>query len=184
MRGVLDAYNFGAARGGDRADLAVDERVVTHVVTTRARPRPTTSSTCRPHSWVNVSTTQFARANPTEGLANRCRRRDARRASSGSRSPRRPCSRTSTPRPRRSAAANLGVKVALDDFGVGHSSLTLLRSLPIDTVKIDRSFVRGHYDRGCAYAAIVESIVGLAVKLGIEVVAEESRRPNRPGLLR
>ncbi|MEO5561033.1 MAG: GGDEF domain-containing phosphodiesterase [Dokdonella sp.] len=64
-----------------------------------------------------------------------------------------------------------GVRVALDDFGVGFSSLAQLRNLPVDSLKIDRSFVQAAlHDRKTA--AIAESIALLARKLGLEVVAE------------
>jgi diguanylate cyclase (GGDEF)-like protein len=65
----------------------------------------------------------------------------------------------------------LGVKVALDDFGTGYSSLTHLRELPIDLVKIDRSFV----SQMCAEpadAAIVYATIELAHRLGLRTVAE------------
>ena len=65
----------------------------------------------------------------------------------------------------------VGARVALDDFGVGFSSLAQLRNLPVDSLKIDRSFVQAAlHDRKTA--AIVESIALLARKLGLEVVAE------------
>jgi len=65
----------------------------------------------------------------------------------------------------------LGVRIALDDFGTGYSSLSLLSSLPIHTVKIDRSFVAGmlHHDRDMT---IVTSIITLGHRLGLNVVAE------------
>ena len=69
----------------------------------------------------------------------------------------------------------LGIRIAIDDFGTGYSSLAYLRDLPIDTVKIDRSFVRdlGRCPEGPAFApALVEAIVGLAAHLDLEVVAE------------
>jgi diguanylate cyclase (GGDEF)-like protein len=67
--------------------------------------------------------------------------------------------------------AHLGVGIALDDFGTGYAALTTLRSLPIDTVKIDRSFVAGALTR-VADRAVVEAIVHLADRLGLATVAE------------
>jgi diguanylate cyclase len=66
--------------------------------------------------------------------------------------------------------AGLGVRIALDDFGTGFSSLTHLRSLPIDTVKIDRSFV-GDIRSGTD-DSLVRAILGLATTLGLQQVAE------------
>ena len=65
----------------------------------------------------------------------------------------------------------LGVGIALDDFGTGYSALTTLRSLPIDIVKIDRSFVAGSLTED-ADQAVVEAIVQMADRLGLETVAE------------
>jgi diguanylate cyclase (GGDEF)-like protein len=65
----------------------------------------------------------------------------------------------------------LGVEVALDDFGTGYSSLTHLRELPIDFVKIDRSFVTNMCNEATD-AAIVYAIVELAHRLDLQVVAE------------
>jgi EAL domain-containing protein (putative c-di-GMP-specific phosphodiesterase class I) len=65
----------------------------------------------------------------------------------------------------------LGVRVALDDFGSGYCSLGYLKYLPIDTLKIDRSFTAGlPHDR--ADLAIVQAVVQLANALGIDVVGE------------
>lgn len=64
-----------------------------------------------------------------------------------------------------------GVKLAMDDFGTGHSSLSCLHSFPIDILKIDRSFVINMESRR-AFTAIVHAIIALADHLGMEVVAE------------
>jgi EAL domain-containing protein (putative c-di-GMP-specific phosphodiesterase class I) len=65
----------------------------------------------------------------------------------------------------------LGVRVSLDDFGTGYSSLSYLRRLPIDTLKIDRSFV-SQLDRFDDKRQIVEVVLMLARALQLDVVAE------------
>jgi predicted signal transduction protein with EAL and GGDEF domain len=65
----------------------------------------------------------------------------------------------------------LGVRLALDDFGTGYSSLSYLRSFPIDTVKIDRSFVAEMLTDHTT-ASIVEAIVSMTRILGLSVIAE------------
>ncbi len=66
---------------------------------------------------------------------------------------------------------NLGTKVYMDDFGTGLSSLSFLRGMPFDAVKIDQSFVR-QLSNNRDHAAIVHAVVLLAHNLGIEVIAE------------
>ncbi len=66
----------------------------------------------------------------------------------------------------------LGFSVALDDFGTGYSSLTYLRKLPIDRIKIDRSFLQDITGENNNQRKIYQSIVTLAHQLGLEVVAE------------
>ena len=78
--------------------------------------------------------------------------------------------------------AALGVRLALDDFGTGYSSLSLLRDLPVQTVKIDRSFVQT-IDAGPAQRAFVQAIVDLAEALGLTVVAEGIERPDQVAAL-
>lgn len=65
----------------------------------------------------------------------------------------------------------LGVRVAIDDFGTGFSSLSYLRQLPINKVKLDRSFISDITDNR-DNAAIVEGVITMARHLGLEVVAE------------
>lgn len=70
------------------------------------------------------------------------------------------------------AIKELGVAIALDDFGVGFSSLSRIRELPpVDMIKIDRSFVAG-FGRNRADRAVVSAVVSLAAHLGVMVVAE------------
>ena len=64
-----------------------------------------------------------------------------------------------------------GVGISLDDFGMGHSSLALLRTLPISSLKIDRSFVRDLATQRNDYA-IVKTIIDLGQWMGLEVIAE------------
>lgn len=64
-----------------------------------------------------------------------------------------------------------GVRIALDDFGTGYSSLTYLRTLPLDTLKIDRSFIQNLHEQK-ENELIVWAIIQLARELGLQIVAE------------
>ena len=65
----------------------------------------------------------------------------------------------------------LGVRIALDDFGTGYSSLNQFHRLPIDRLKIDRSFTQALSEANGSLP-IVESIVTMAHRMGVRVVAE------------
>lgn len=77
----------------------------------------------------------------------------------------------------------MGIRVAVDDFGTGHSSLSYLKRLPVTTLKIDRSFVNGvpseREDNG-----IVSTIIAMADMLGLDVVAEGVEKQEQANFLR
>ena len=77
----------------------------------------------------------------------------------------------------------LGVRLAIDDFGTGYSSLSYLRQLPVDILKVDRSFISA-IDSGAAENALVRSIVSLAQILDLRTVAEGIEDPAQLDALR
>lgn len=78
--------------------------------------------------------------------------------------------------------ATLGVGIAIDDFGTGHSSLAYLRRMPVNTIKIDRSFLT-HLLEDVESHRLVESIVAMAHGLGCRVVAEGIEAPEQAASL-
>ena len=77
----------------------------------------------------------------------------------------------------------MGIQIVIDDFGIGYSSLSYLKRFPVDSVKIDRSFVSGINARG-GDTAIISAVVQLAQALDLRVVAEGVESEDQLRLLR
>jgi EAL domain-containing protein (putative c-di-GMP-specific phosphodiesterase class I) len=77
----------------------------------------------------------------------------------------------------------LGIRFALDDFGTGYSSLSYLKQFPVDTVKIDQSFIRD-VSTDPSDATVVEAIIAMANRLNVEVVAEGVETPQQAEFIR
>jgi EAL domain-containing protein (putative c-di-GMP-specific phosphodiesterase class I) len=74
------------------------------------------------------------------------------------------------------------VRIALDDFGTGYSSLACLHQLPVDTVKIDRSFV-SHAEASDYHRVLIEATIRVARTLGMDTVAEGIETTSQAALL-
>lgn len=81
------------------------------------------------------------------------------------------------------ALKEMGVRIAMDDFGVGYSSLAQLKGFPIDTLKVDRSFIR-NLPKSDQDRAITEAIVSMAKTLSLSVVAEGVESADQEHYLR
>jgi EAL domain-containing protein (putative c-di-GMP-specific phosphodiesterase class I) len=81
------------------------------------------------------------------------------------------------------ALRNRGIRLAIDDFGTGYSSMSLMKQFPIDTIKIDRSFVRDLPDDS-EDKAIARAIIGMGKALGMTIVAEGVETTEQQTFLR
>ncbi len=81
------------------------------------------------------------------------------------------------------AIQSRGIRIAIDDFGTGHSSMSLMKQFPIDTIKIDRSFVRDLADDP-EDQAIAQAIISMGKALGMTVVAEGVETVEQQDFLR
>ncbi|HKH39999.1 MAG TPA: EAL domain-containing protein [Rubrobacter sp.] len=81
------------------------------------------------------------------------------------------------------ALKEMGVRLGLDDFGTGYSSLSYLKRLPVDRVKVDKSFVKG-LGENATDTALVRMIIDLCHTLGVEIVAEGIETSEQAVLLR
>jgi len=86
--------------------------------------------------------------------------------------------------PQLAAIRALGVRTALDDFGTGQASLAHLRRLPLDLVKIDQLFFAEPAGRAGPAVPLIDVIVGLARRLGLDVIAEGLAEPEHVDLVR
>jgi EAL domain-containing protein (putative c-di-GMP-specific phosphodiesterase class I) len=81
------------------------------------------------------------------------------------------------------AIQDRGIRLAIDDFGTGYSSMSLMKQFPIDTIKIDRSFVRD-LPRDSEDQAIAQAIISMGKALGMTVVAEGVETAEQHAFLR
>lgn len=77
----------------------------------------------------------------------------------------------------------MGVGISIDDFGIGYSSLEYLNRLPVSSIKIDKSFIKG-LEMNSSSKTIVSAIIAMAHKLGLEVIAEGVERHEQLEFLR
>ena len=78
----------------------------------------------------------------------------------------------------------LGFRISLDDFGTGYSSLSYLQMLPLNTLKIDKSFINNITAQDGIQANITNSIIKMVSKMGLETIAEGVERPAQLEILK
>ncbi len=78
---------------------------------------------------------------------------------------------------------DIGIRISMDDFGLGYSSLAHVKDLPLDTLKIDRSLISG-VTKSRSHAAIAKAIVAMASGMDLEVVAEGVETPEQLAFVR
>lgn len=81
------------------------------------------------------------------------------------------------------ALKDMGLRVSLDDFGTGYSSLNYLQMLPLNTLKIDKSFINNITSDDGVQANITSSIISMVTKMGLETIAEGVENPEQLDLL-
>jgi diguanylate cyclase (GGDEF)-like protein len=181
-RGTLDAGKFVPIIEEAGLITALDERIIGQAVHD-AREIVASSHRHGFRIWCNASAAHFSRMHPSERLEHLLEAAGCDGSAIGFEITETALVEDLDAAARElNAARDLGVKIALDDFGIGHSSLLLLRTLPIDAVKVDRSFVRD-ITRDTTAAALVASVISLATRLGIDVVAEGVETPQQAQLL-
>lgn len=79
---------------------------------------------------------------------------------------------------------NMGLQISLDDFGTGYSSLSYLQMLPLNTLKIDKSFINGITEKNGVQANITNSIITMVTKMGLKTIAEGVEKTEQLELLK
>jgi diguanylate cyclase (GGDEF)-like protein len=179
QRGTLDAGAFVGIAHEAGLTYALDDAIISAAVRMRAQLGADRLADDTFRIWCNMGDDQLTRAQPAARLADLLARTQCSPAHIGIEvTETAALSDVAAVAAEAQAARDLGVHVALDDFGTGYSSLTLLRTLPIDRVKIDRSFVKDIMEQP-RDATIVANLITMATDLGIEVVAEGVETPEQ-----
>ena len=78
----------------------------------------------------------------------------------------------------------MGFRISLDDFGTGYSSLSYLQKLPLNTLKIDKSFINNITAKDGIQANITNSIIKMVSRMGLDTIAEGVERPAQLEVLK